>query len=103
MVKLKNLLKEATNFDVKKTLALIKKEKFLKYVVKKDFKGKVDSKTLDHLEDFLIESDVGVVVAKELKQIFLDTKIDPKKDSLNRSISIGIVFIERILFFTSPN
>ena len=28
MVKLKNLLKEATNFDVKKILALIKKEKF---------------------------------------------------------------------------
>ena len=45
---------------------------------------KVDSKTLNHLEDFLIESDVGVVAAKELKQIFADTKIDPKKDSLNQ-------------------
>ena len=42
---------------------------------------KIDSKTLDDLEDFLIESDVGVVSAKELKQIFADTKIDPKKDS----------------------
>ena len=31
---------------------------------------KIDSKTLDNLEDFLIESDVGVVAAKELKQIF---------------------------------
>ena len=29
-------------------------------------------------------SDVGVVSAKELKQIFADTKIDPKKDRLNQ-------------------
>ena len=27
---------------------------------------------------------MGVVAAKELKQIFADTKIDPKKDSLNQ-------------------
>ena len=40
---------------------------------------KVDSKTLNDLEDFLIESDVGTIVAKELKQIFSNTKIDPKK------------------------
>ena len=45
---------------------------------------KIDPKTLDNLEDFLIESDVGVVAAKELKQIFTDTKIDPKKDSINQ-------------------
>ena len=55
-------------------------EGFKNFVINK----KVDSKTLDHLEDFLIESDVGVVAAKELKQIFADTKIDPKKDSLDQ-------------------
>ena len=58
---------------------------------------KVDSKTLDHLEDFLIESDVGVVAAKELKQIFADTKIDPKKDSLDQVNLIVENYIKNLM------
>ena len=57
MVKLKDLLKETTKFDVKKTLGTIKKDKFLTYVVKKDFKGKVDSKTLEQIYFMYIKGD----------------------------------------------
>ena len=34
------------------------------------FKKKIDKDTLDNLEDFLIESDVGVESAKELREKF---------------------------------
>ena len=58
MVKLKNLFKEImSKFDVKKTLALIKKDKFLLYVVKKDFRGKVDAKTLEQIYFMYIKGD----------------------------------------------
>mgnify|MGYP001188523189 CR=1 FL=1 len=57
MVKLKDLLKETTKFDVKKTLGTIKKDKFLTYVVKKDFRGKVDSKTLEQIYFMYIKGD----------------------------------------------
>jgi len=42
------------------------------------FKKKINENTLNDLEDFLIESDVGVESAKELRQKFNNTKIDPK-------------------------
>jgi len=58
---------------------------------------KIDPKTLDNLEDFLIESDVGVVAAKELKQIFTDTKIDPKKDSINQVNLIVENYIKKLM------
>ena len=58
---------------------------------------KVDSKMLDRLEDFLIESDVGVVAAKELKQIFSETKIDPKQDSLNQINLIVENYIKNLM------
>jgi len=57
MVKLKNLLKEIAKFDVKKTLALIKTDKFLLYVVKKDFRGKVDANTLEQIYFMYIKGD----------------------------------------------
>ena len=58
---------------------------------------KVDLKTLNHLEDFLIESDVGVVAAKELKQIFSNAKIDPKEDSLNQINLIVENYIKNLM------
>ena len=58
---------------------------------------KVDSKTLDLLEDFLIESDIGVVAAKEIKQIFSNTKIDPKKNSLNQVNSAVESYIKNLM------
>ena len=42
------------------------------------FKKKIDETMLNELEDFLIESDVGVESAKELKEKFADTKINPE-------------------------
>ena len=75
------LSKSSTNFS----------EGFKNLVINK----KIDPKTLDNLEDFLIESDVGVVAAKELKQIFTDTKIDPKKDSINQVNLIVENYIKR--------
>jgi fused signal recognition particle receptor len=45
-------------------------------VVKKE----IDDKTLDRIEEYLIQSDVGVVAASEIKEIISDRKIDPKKD-----------------------
>jgi len=60
---------------------------------------KVDSKTLENLEDFLIESDVGVVAAKELKQLFSDSKVDPKKDIL---VQINLIVENYIKKLMSP-
>ncbi len=45
-------------------------------VVKKE----IDDKTLDKIEEYLIQSDVGIVAASEIKEIISDRKIDPKKD-----------------------
>ena len=45
-------------------------------VVKKE----IDDKTLDRIEEYLIQSDVGVVAASEIKEIISDSKIDPSKD-----------------------
>ena len=43
-------------------------------------KEEIDDKTLDRIEEYLIQSDVGVVAASEIKEIISDSKIDPKKD-----------------------
>jgi fused signal recognition particle receptor len=45
-------------------------------VVKKE----IDDKTLDRIEEYLIQSDVGVVAASEIKEIITDSKIDPNRD-----------------------
>ena len=42
------------------------------------FKKKIDENMLNELEDFLIQSDVGVESAKELREKFANTKINPK-------------------------
>ncbi|WP_440635405.1 signal recognition particle-docking protein FtsY [Candidatus Pelagibacter sp. HIMB1746] len=45
-------------------------------VVKKE----IDDKTLDRIEDYLIQSDVGVASASEIREIISKIKIDPNKD-----------------------
>ena len=42
------------------------------------FKRQIDDNTLNELEDFLIQSDVGVQSAKELKDKFASIKVNPK-------------------------
>ena len=44
------------------------------------FKKKINDKTLEKLEDFLIESDVGVEVAAELREKFSNTKVESKSE-----------------------
>ena len=44
------------------------------------FKKKIDQNMLNELEDFLIQSDVGVEAAKELREKFSNTKINPKTE-----------------------
>ena len=46
-------------------------------------KKEIDDKTLDQVEEYLIESDVGVAAASEIKEIISSEKIDPKKETLN--------------------
>ena len=61
------------------------------------FKRKIDKNTLDDLEDFLIESDVGVESAQELRQKFNNTKIDPKSSEKNEIYKIFSNYIYEIL------
>ena len=46
-------------------------------------KKEIDDKTLDQIEEYLIQSDVGLVAAEEIKKIIAKEKIDPKKDIMN--------------------
>ena len=46
-------------------------------------KKEIDDRTLDQFEDYLIESDVGVAAASEIKKIISTEKIDPKNETLN--------------------
>ena len=63
------------------------------------FKKKIEENELNELEDFLIQSDVGVEVASELKKKFSSTKIDPKKDNKNQVFQI---FSDHILEILKP-
>ena len=64
-------------------------------VVKKE----IDDKTLDRIEEYLIQSDVGVVAASEIKEIISDHKIDPKKDIADE---INIILKDYIISLMKP-
>ena len=64
-------------------------------VVKKE----IDDKTLDKIEEYLIQSDVGVVAASEIKEIISDSKIDPKKDITEE---ISTILKEYIISLMKP-
>ena len=61
------------------------------------FKKKIDENMLDELEDFLIQSDVGVESAKELRQKFTNTKIDPKNSKQSDIFRIFSNYASEIL------
>jgi fused signal recognition particle receptor len=46
-------------------------------------KKEIDDKTLNQIEEYLIQSDVGLTAAAEIKQIIAQEKIDPKNDVMN--------------------
>ena len=64
-------------------------------VVKKE----IDDKTLDRIEEYLIQSDVGVIAASEIKEIISDSKIDPKKDITEE---ISVILKEYIVSLMRP-
>ena len=62
-------------------------------------KKEIDDKTLDKIEEYLIQSDVGVVAASEIKEIISDSKIDPKKDIAEE---INTILKEYIISLMKP-
>jgi len=61
------------------------------------FKKKIDENILNDIEDFLIQSDVGVEAAKELRGKFSKTKIDQKNSEKNEIIKIFSRYVSEIL------
>jgi len=62
-------------------------------------KKEIDDKNLDKIEDFLIQSDVGVEAASEIKEIISNKKIDPNKDLSNE---INLILKEYIVNLMKP-
>lgn len=60
-------------------------------------KKKIDTNNLDDIEDFLIESDVGVEAAAELKKKISHTKINSKNENKNEIFKIISDHIVEIL------
>ena len=61
------------------------------------FKRKIDENMLNEIEDLLIQSDVGVESAKELKEKFSKAKIDPKNSEKNEIFKIFSNYTSEIL------
>ena len=51
-------------------------------------KKEIDDKSLDEIEDFLIQSDVGVAASEEIRNIIAEKKIDPNKNKVDEINSI---------------
>ncbi len=63
------------------------------------FKKKINKDNLNELEDFLIQSDVGVEVASELKEKFSNFRIKPEDQNKN---SVFKVFTDYIIEILKP-
>jgi len=61
------------------------------------FKKKIDESMLDELEDFLIQSDVGTESAKELRDKFANTKVNPKTSGKDEIFKIFSNYVSEIL------
>ena len=64
-------------------------------VVKKE----IDDKTLEEIEEFLIQSDVGVEASSEIRQQIANSRIDPSKNKLDE---INKILKEYILSLMKP-
>ena len=62
-------------------------------------KKEIDDNNLDKIEEFLIQSDVGVEAASEIKEIISNKKIDPNKDL---STEINLILKEYIVNLMKP-
>jgi fused signal recognition particle receptor len=73
-------------------------------------KKEIDDKTLDQIEEYLIQSDVGLAAAEEIKKIIAQEKIDPKKNTMNevsiilKNYIVGLMKpLENTEFFNKKN
>ena len=62
-------------------------------------KKEIDDRTLDQIEEHLIQSDVGILAAAEIKNIIAKEKIDPKKDIMDE---VNIILKNYILTLMKP-
>jgi len=62
-------------------------------------KKEIDDENLNKIEEFLIQSDVGVEAASEIKEIISTKKIDPNKDL---STEINLILKEYIISLMKP-
>ena len=62
-------------------------------------KKEISDKTLDQIEEYLIQSDVGLTAASEIKNIISQEKIDPKKDIINE---VNVILKNYIVSLTKP-
>ena len=60
-------------------------------------KKEIDDKTLNEIEDFLIQSDVGVVASAEIRNIIAEKKIDPNKNKVDEINSILKTYIINLM------
>ena len=61
------------------------------------FQKKIDENTLNELEDFLIQSDVGTESAKELRNKFANTKVNPKTSGKDEILKIFSNYVSETL------
>ncbi|MDB3949110.1 signal recognition particle-docking protein FtsY [Candidatus Pelagibacter sp.] len=62
-------------------------------------KKEIDDKTLDQIEEYLIQSDVGLIAAEEIKKIIGQEKINPNKDILNE---VNLILRDYIITLMKP-
>ena len=59
----------------------------------------INDKTLNQIEEYLIQSDVGLVAASEIKEIIAQEKIDPKKNIMSE---VNIILKDYIISLMMP-
>ncbi len=62
-------------------------------------KKEINDKTLDQVQDYLVESDVGIDAADEIREIISSEKINPKKDAINE---VNIILKKYIIELMQP-
>ena len=62
-------------------------------------KKEIDDETLDEIEEFLIQSDVGIIASEEIKKIIAEKKVDPNKNKLDE---INSILRDYIISLMSP-
>ena len=62
-------------------------------------KKEIDDENLNKIEEFLIQSDVGVEASSEIREIISKKKIDPNKDL---TLEINLILKEYIIYLMKP-